>query len=131
MAGPKGHLTWPSTLLICFGLFFFWGGGGLFSWFVFLFCFVSLSFLEGTDLCFPWKRAFLLTFQCLPLFLPSFLFNFPFSLSLCLCLSLVIYFIFSFSSFCFALFCFLVSVSLFIYLVYLLSVSCKEQHQQH
>ena len=51
--------------------------------------FIVLSFIafRRRNLFLPPKRAFLLTLQCLPLFLPSFLLNFPFSLSLSLSLS--------------------------------------------
>ena len=58
--GPKGHLTWPWTLLI------FWG----------VLLFLSLSFFIEKHS--PLKRAFLFIFECLPLFLLSLFLASPF-----------------------------------------------------
>ena len=76
--GPKGHLTWPYTLLIY--CFFFWGGGLFFLYF--------LCFLIQQKPCFSLRKGqFLFIFECLPLFLPSLFwpppfFNSSFSVSL-------------------------------------------------
>ena len=77
--GFKGQVRWPKgpPHLALNPPYFF----GLFCFF-FSFCFFEIK------LFFPIKGALLLTLQCLPLFLPSFLFHFPSSLSLCLSLSL-------------------------------------------
>ena len=83
--GPK-H---PLFFLVCLVLFSFFSP----------FCVFSRKNL----FCPPKKGHFLLTFQCLPFSLPSFLFHFPFSVSLSLSLSCYIFL----SSFLFLfLFCF-------------------------
>ena len=122
--GPKGHLNPPHLL----------------SLFVFFCCF---CFQNTKTVFLPLKKAFLFSFQCLPLFLLSFMFFSPFSLSLSpslsLSLSLSSCFLSFFSAcfvslfllyfcFVFALFCFLAFVSFFCAL-FLCFCSWKEQHQ--
>ena len=144
--GPKGHLTWPQTLLACLVSFLFSFGGfkGLVRWpkgpphlalnppffwrgGLFCFCFVFFLlflFLENKNV-FPLEKASLFIFSVSPfLFLPSFSPS-PFSISLSLSLSCC-FFISSLFSFFIGFFCCLVFVSSFLCLC-----SWKEQHQNN
>ena len=70
--GPKGHLTWPLTLLISFFLFFCFFCFFVFVVFVVLifFWFCFLVCLIQKKPCFSQKRAFFVYFQSFSFFLP-------------------------------------------------------------
>ena len=90
-----------------------------------LFGFVVVPFLSllcnAKKTCFPPRKGhYLFIFECLPLFLLSFLWPPPFSIFLSLPLSSSCPFFLSFLSFFFAFFCFLVFVSFFPFLSSLL-----------
>ena len=130
--GFKGQVRWPKGpphlapnppyLFVSFSFFFVEGLFCFLFIFAFLFCFLE-------KILFPLKRTFLLTFQCLRLLLPSFLFQFPFWL--CLSLSLFCSLIYFFlpgllSSLLSLLPCFCLFVSLPCFFA---SVSSKELHR--
>ena len=109
------------VVFLCFCFCFFWRVGPkpslFFGSFRFLFFLCFLGFSKKKT-CFSfWIRAFLLIFQCLPLFLPRF--SLPlFTLSLSLSLYLLVFSLFipsllSFFLSCFLMFCFSFLPSLF------------------
>ena len=86
--GPKGHLTWPSTLLICFCCFY------CFFVLFFVFCFLFFGFFNTEKTLFsPQQRAFFCLFSVFLFLSPLAFFGLPLFLFLFLCLSL---FFFSF-----------------------------------
>ena len=94
-----------------------------------LFCFIFVFFvLEKKNSFFLNENVFLLIFQCLPLFLPSFFTPISLSLSFYICICIYIYILF-FSCFSPSLFSPFFASLCFSYLVSLLVLSGEEQLQ--